>query len=91
MAEKQGPGTTGVNCKQLFAMITLRLHFNMSFPGIHAVPAQGWTLSGDLCWRAEHLLVSGGVFSIAVMFYSMPQLELEAQSVTWAQQTQWSV
>jgi len=39
MVEKQGFGTTGVNCKELFNMVTLRLRFSMAFLGIHAVLA----------------------------------------------------
>lgn len=33
--EKQRFGTTGVNSKQPFAIIMLRLHFDMAFPGVH--------------------------------------------------------
>ena len=88
MVEKQAFGTTGVNCKQL---IMLRFHFNIAFLGIHTVLAQGCALSGDLCLRTEHLLFAEGMLIVVVMFYSISQLKLEAQSVTWAQQIWWSV
>lgn len=91
MVEMQVFGTTGVNCKQLFAMIMLRFHFNMAFLGIHAVLAQSCALSGELCLRTEHLLFAEGMLIIVVVFYSLPQLKLEAQSVTWVQWIQWSV
>lgn len=68
LVEKQGFGTTGANCKQLFASIMLRLHFNKAFPGIHVILAWGCALSGDLCLRTEQVFCWTGVF-IAVMFY----------------------
>lgn len=88
LVEKQGFGTTGVNCKQLFASIMWRLHFNMAFPGIHVILAWGCALSGDLCLRTEHLLFVGQVFLLPSCFIL---LKLKAQGVTWAQQIQWSV
>lgn len=57
----------GENCKQLFAMVVLSLHFNLAFPGTPAVPSQGCALSGDLCLRTEHLLFAAGLFIIAVL------------------------
>lgn len=73
--EQQGFGTTGVNCKQLFAVITLRLHFNMAFLGIHTGLARGCALSGDLCLRTEHLPFAEGVLILAVVFYSVTTAE----------------
>lgn len=68
-----------MNCKQLFAMIMLSLHFNMAFLGIPAVLSQGCALSGDLCLRTEHLLFAEGVLIIAVLFYSVTQLRLSPE------------
>lgn len=69
-----------VNCKQLFAMIMLSLHFNMAFLGIHAVPSQGCALSGDLCLRTEDLLFAEGVLITAVVFYPVTQLKLKPRA-----------
>lgn len=61
-------------------MIRLSLHFNIAFLGIHAVPSQGYALSGDLCLRTEHLLFAGEVLIIGVVFYSVAQLKLKPRA-----------
>lgn len=69
-----------MNCKQLFAMIMLSLHFNMAFLGIHAVLSQGCALSGDLCLRTERLLFAERVLIIAVVLHSVTQLKLKPRA-----------
>lgn len=51
MMEKQGFGSAGMNCKQLLAMVTLRLQFNMAFLGIHTVLCLIWRalLESSVC------------------------------------------
>lgn len=80
VVEKRWSGTSGVNHKQLFAMVTLRLHFHMAFLGIHAVRARGCASPGDLCVRTEPLLFADGALIIADAFYPIPRLRLEARS-----------